>query len=73
MLEGNDFRALVVNNRLVAIAERTPAHVIGDGKSTIQELIDKVNADPRRGYGHENVLTQIDVDSSTRLILAAKS
>jgi cyanophycin synthetase len=73
MLEGNDFRALVVNNRLVAIAERTPAHVIGDGKSTIQELIDKVNADPRRGYGHENVLTQIDVDSSTRRILAAKS
>jgi len=73
MLAGNDFRALVVNNRLVAIAERTPAHVVGDGNSSIQELIDKVNADPRRGYGHENVLTQIDVDSSTEQILAAKN
>ncbi len=73
MLDGNDFRALVVNNRLVAVAERTPAHVIGDGKGTIQELIDEVNADPRRGYGHENVLTQIDVDQSTEQILASKN
>jgi cyanophycin synthetase len=61
-LEGSDFRALVVNNRLIAVAERVPAHIIGDGKSSIQQLIDEVNADPRRGYGHENVLTQISVD-----------
>lgn len=64
-LIGSDFRALVVNNRLIAVAERVPAHIVGDGKSTIQELIDKVNADPRRGYGHENVLTQIDIDNQT--------
>lgn len=64
-LVGADFRALVVNNRLIAVAERIPAHVVGDGKSTIQELIDKTNADPRRGYGHENVLTQIDIDGQT--------
>lgn len=73
MLEGKDFRALVVDNRLIAIAERTPAHVVGDGKSTVQNLIDKVNSDPRRGYGHENVLTQIDVDASTEQLLAAKN
>ncbi|MGI8786833.1 MAG: cyanophycin synthetase [Pyrinomonadaceae bacterium] len=73
MLGGYDFRALVVNNRLIAIAERTPAHVVGDGESTIQELIDKTNEDPRRGYGHENVLTQIDVDASTEQLLAAKN
>ncbi len=64
-LIGEDFRALVVNNRLIAVAERVPANVIGDGKSTIQELIDKTNDDPRRGYGHENVLTQIDIDNQT--------
>src|SRR6185503_6921545 len=64
-LQGSDFRALVVNNRLIAVAERIPAHVIGDGKSTIQELIDQTNADPRRGLGHEKVLTLIDVDSQT--------
>lgn len=68
-LSGEDFRALVVNNKLVAVAERTPANIIGDGKSTIQELIDKTNADPRRGFGHENVLTQIDVDSQTKRLL----
>lgn len=66
MLVGEDFRALVVNNRLIAVAERTPAHVMGNGKSTIQELIDETNADPRRGYGHENVLTQIEVDQQTQ-------
>ncbi|MGI8544469.1 MAG: cyanophycin synthetase [Aridibacter sp.] len=71
-LSGKDFRALVVNNKLVAVAERTPANVIGDGKSTIQELIDKTNSDPRRGYGHENVLTQIDVDSQTKRLLKQK-
>ncbi len=72
MLAGEDFRALVVDNKLVAIAERTPAHVIGDGVNTIQRLIDQTNEDPRRGYGHENVLTQIDVDESTEKLLAAK-
>ena len=64
-LQGSDFRALVVNNRLIAVAERVPAHVKGDGKQTIQQLIDETNADPRRGYGHENVLTQIDIDNQT--------
>ena len=64
-LTGADFRALVVNNRLIAVAERIPAHVVGDGKHTIQELIDLTNADPRRGYGHENVLTTIDIDGQT--------
>lgn len=72
-LTGEDFRALVVNNKLVAVAERTPAHIVGDGKSTIQELIDKVNADPRRGYGHENVLTQISVDDQTETLLKSKN
>lgn len=64
-LQGSDFRALVVNNRLIAVAERVPAHVTGDGKQTVQQLIDETNSDPRRGYGHENVLTQIDIDNHT--------
>ena len=72
MLEGKDFRALVVNNRLIAVAERTPAHIVGNGKNTIQELIDITNSDPRRGYGHENVLTQIDIDQQTERLIAAK-
>ena len=71
-LIGEDFRALVVNNQLVAVAERTPAHVVGDGESTIAQLIDRVNHDPRRGYGHEKVLTQIIVDDQTKELLRAK-
>jgi len=55
---GEDFRLLVIDYKLVAAAKRTPAGVTGDGKSTIEALIDVVNADPRRGYGHEKVLTQ---------------
>ena len=72
-IAGSDFRALVVNNCLIAVAERIPAHVVGDGKSTIQQLIDETNSDSRRGYGHEKVLTQIDVDRQTENILKAKN
>jgi cyanophycin synthetase len=68
-ITGDDYRLLVINNKLVAAAKRTPAHVIGDGKSTVQQLIDEVNKDPRRGYGHENVLTQISVNELTKTII----
>ena len=66
---GDDYRLLVINHQLVAAAKRTPAHVIGDGRSTVQELIDEVNKDPRRGYGHEKVLTQITVNDLTKTII----
>ena len=68
-IKGLDYRLLVINYKLVAAALRTPAHVIGDGKSTIQQLIDKVNEDSRRGYGHEKVLTMIKVNEMTETIL----
>ena len=61
-ITGHDFRILVIDNRMVAAAQRVPAHVIGDGERTISELIEIVNQDPRRGYGHENVLTEITIN-----------
>ena len=64
-ITGFDFRVLVIDNKLVAAAKRVPAHVVGNGTNTIHELIATTNLDPRRGYGHENVLTQIDVDRDT--------
>lgn len=67
---GYDFRVLVINHKFIAAALREPAHVIGDGKSTIQQLIDQENKDPRRGYGHENVLTEITIDRETHEQLA---
>lgn len=71
-ITGYDFRVLVIDNKLVAAAKREPAHVKGDGKQTIQELIDETNRDPRRGYGHENVLTEISVDRDTTDLLDKK-
>jgi cyanophycin synthetase len=71
-ITGYDFRVLVIDNKLVAAALRVPAHVKGNGSLTIQQLIDKENEDPRRGYGHENVLTEITVDRDTMDLLAKK-
>jgi cyanophycin synthetase len=68
-ITGFDFRVLIIDNKLVAAAKREPAHVKGNGKNTIQQLIEETNKDPRRGYGHENVLTQIDVDRDTTDLL----
>ncbi len=67
--QGNDHRVLVIDNKVVAVAERVPAHVVGDGKSTIKELIDITNQDPKRGDGHDNVLTKIIVDPTSQAVL----
>ena len=61
-LPGSDFRLLVVGNKLVAAARRDPPHVIGDGSHTVRELVDLVNADPKRGDGHATPLTRIKFD-----------
>ena len=66
---GFDHRMLVVNNQLVAVAKRVPGHVVGDGKQTITQLIDEVNSDPRRGIGHEKVLTNLELDSQARRLM----
>ena len=62
-IHGNDYRCLVIGGKVAAIAERVPASVVGDGKSTVQQLVDRTNADPRRGIGHEKVLTRINIDA----------
>lgn len=67
--QGNDHRVLVIDNKVVAVAERVPAHVIGNGKNTIKELIDLTNQDSRRGNGHDNVLTKIIVDQTSLAVL----
>ncbi len=64
-ITGKDYRILVVDNHVVAVAERVPAHVVGDGRHTIEELIEITNTDPRRGVGHEKILTRISIDEQT--------
>jgi cyanophycin synthetase len=63
-IQGNDYRVLVVDGHMVAVAERVPAHVIGDGEHTVRQLVDITNKDPRRGIGHEKVLTRIKIDEA---------
>jgi cyanophycin synthetase len=62
LILGLDHRILVVNGELVAAARRMPGHVVGDGKSTVTSLVETVNKDPRRGVGHEKVLTRLEID-----------
>ncbi|MDB9539024.1 cyanophycin synthetase [Anabaenopsis tanganyikae CS-531] len=66
---GRDHRVLVVNGKVVAVAERVPAHVVGDGRSTIAQLIEETNQDPNRGEGHDNILTKIELDRSSYQLL----
>ncbi len=71
-ITGSDFRMLVVNGELVAVAQRVPGHVVGDGEHSIAELVEIVNGDPRRGVGHEKVLTRLEFDAQAERLLAEK-
>lgn len=63
---GRDFRVLVIDGEVEAVAERIPAHVIADGERTIAQLVDVLNADERRGSGHEKAMTKIAMDDQLR-------
>jgi cyanophycin synthetase len=67
---GNDYRVLVIGGKLAAVAQRVPASVVGDGGHTVRELVDIENADPRRGIGHERVLTRIRITAAAEELLA---
>lgn len=69
---GNDYRCLVIGGKVAAIAERVPASVTGDGERTVRQLVDIANSDPRRGIGHEKVLTRIRVDSAAEELVRAQ-
>jgi len=72
MVAGRDYRLLVIGGYMVAVAERVPAHVIGDGKHTVRELVAEANADPRRGIGHEKVLTRIKIDEVAEALVRSQ-
>jgi cyanophycin synthetase len=69
---GDDYRMLVVGERLVAAARREPAHVIGDGRSTIRQLVDEVNRDPLRSDGHATSLSLIKLDAGAITVLESQ-
>jgi cyanophycin synthetase len=71
-LKGSDHRILVINNKFTAAARREPTPLIGDDKSTIKQLIEKINQDPRRGIGHEKILTRLEIDNMTMRLLEQK-
>jgi cyanophycin synthetase len=69
---GNDYRVLVIGGHMVAVAQRVPAHVVGDGQHTLRELVEITNADPRRGIGHEKVLTRIRLDEEALALIQSQ-
>lgn len=72
-VEGDDYRLLVIDHVFVAAAKRTPASVIGDGRSSIKKLIDQANKDPNRGFGHEKMLTKIVLNDLTKRVLESQA
>lgn len=72
-IDGEDHRLLVIDGKLVAAARRRPAHVIGDGIATLQALVERENQDPRRGIGHENLLTRIELDEQSLRLIGQQS
>src|SRR5215212_2475543 len=71
-ITGDDHRMLVINGELVAVSKRVPGHVVGDGVHTVEQLMEEVNRDPRRGIGHEKVLTRLVLDHQAETLLAKK-
>ncbi|MHC4954125.1 MAG: cyanophycin synthetase [Planctomycetota bacterium] len=71
-ISGVDHRMLVVDGKLIAVAKRVPGHIVGDGKKTIEALVDETNRDPRRGIGHEKVLTRLEFDHQAMRILGQR-
>jgi cyanophycin synthetase len=70
VVEGADYRMLVINGELCAASKRVPGHVVGDGSSTIEELVAQLNSDPRRGTGPTSSWTRIDFDEQADRLLA---
>jgi cyanophycin synthetase len=68
-ISGDDHRMLVIDGRLVAVSKRVPGHVVGDGMHTVEQLVEEVNRDPRRGIGHEKVLTRLNYDHQAEIML----
>ncbi len=68
-ITGDDHRMLVIDGKLVAVSKRVPGHVVGDGTRTVEQLVDEVNQDPRRGIGHEKVLTRLTFDHQAETML----
>jgi len=66
---GLDHRILVIDGEVAAVSKRVPGHIVGDGTSTVEQLVEKVNEDPRRGIGHEKVLTRIELDYQANRLL----
>jgi cyanophycin synthetase len=72
-IPGDDYRILVAGERVVAAALRRPAAVVGDGESTVRQLVEQENRNPARGEGHTNILTRIPLDGHAETTLAAQN
>jgi cyanophycin synthetase len=68
-VSGGDYRILVVGGRMVAAARRHPPTVLGDGVSTVRELMDRINEDPRRCGDHATSLSPMMIDEVAVAVL----
>lgn len=71
-ITGKDFRVCVVDGEVIAVSERIPPYIIGDGKNTISQLVQIINSDKMRGNGHEKPLTKIVIDDKLTSYVKSK-
>lgn len=70
LVEGEDFRVLVIDGRYCAASKRIPGHVVGDGVASVEELVATLNLDPRRGRGPLSPWTRLELDDQADRLLA---
>lgn len=72
-ISGKDYRICIVDGKVIAVSERIPPYIIGDGVSTVKQLIDNINKDSTRGYGHEKPLTKIKIDEELKTYISKEN
>ena len=69
---GKDYRLVVFNNELIWAVERVPAGVMGDGISTITELVNIVNSGVRGKTGYLSMLKALNLDDEAKTLISKK-
>ncbi|MCA3574788.1 MAG: hypothetical protein IOC86_12800, partial [Aestuariivirga sp.] len=72
-IPGETVRLLAIGGVFITACRTQATPVVGDGRSTVRQLVEKINAAPNRGAGHTRPLTRIAFDEEALGILKGLS
>ncbi len=72
LITGREYRFLVIGDAVRGVLHRVPAHVTGDGRQSVRELIARKNEDPLRGKGYKSPLEKLRTGAEEAECLAAQ-